>query len=65
MRDHARAIDSSSYRIESTKPKHTVDAPLMNGRGAYTSSPPPAFPWKGVIAVAGFSLLAMIAVTSL
>lgn len=65
MSDHARAIGSSAYRIDCQKPKRAVDAPLVNGRGAYTSSPPPAFPWKGVVVVAAVALLAMIAVTSL
>ncbi len=64
MPDHVRAIDSSPYRVDH-KPKRIVDAPLMTGRGAYTSSPQPAFPWKGVIAIAAFALIAMIAVTSL
>jgi hypothetical protein len=65
MSDHVRAIGSSAYRIDRQKPKRAVDAPLVNGRGAYTSSPPPAFPWKGVVAVAALALLAVVAVTSL
>lgn len=65
MSDHARAIGSSVYRTNRQRPKRGVDAPLVNGRGAYTSSPPPAFPWTSVLTVAAVALIALIAVMSL